>query len=181
MAKIALITLILLWWSWKDNNNDIPNIPPPLPTNATNIPDHSWNPSLLYSTVLLLWAAVCILASRSSSMTQACLGQGFLTQYLKALLDLNVHLVINHHMAMHYLQMIKLFGAVYAWWLFMFEQFNGMLKKVKINGKDGGWSEQTLLQNWVMTHLIYELLLSLPKDAHPLEQNMLQNVITTHV
>lgn len=82
---------------------------------------------------------------------------------------------------MHYLQMIKLFGADYAWWLFMFEQLNGMLKKVKINGKDGGWSEQTLLQNWVMTHLIYELLLSLPEDAHPLEQNMLQNVITTQV
>ena len=54
-----------------------------------------------------------------------------------------------------------------------------MLEKVKTNGRDGGWSEQTLLQNWVMTHLIYELFLFLPEDTHPWEWEMIQSVITT--
>lgn len=58
-------------------------------------------------------------------------------------------------------------------------QFNGMLEKGKTNGKNGGWSEQTLLWNWVMTHLINEHLLSLPEDAHSQEWEMIQSVITT--
>lgn len=80
---------------------------------------------------------------------------------------------------MHYLRMIKLFGPVYGWWLFDFERFNGMLERVKTNGKDGGRSEQTLLRNWVMTHLVYELLLALPENAHPLERKLIESVITT--
>ena len=54
-----------------------------------------------------------------------------------------------------------------------------MLEKVKTNGKDGGRSEQTLLQNWIMTHLTYELLILLPENAHPWEWDMVQLVITT--
>ena len=65
--------------------------------------------------------AIYASASREISMTQACLGQTFLTKYIKALLALKVHLIINHHMAMHYLRMIKLFGPIYSWWLFAFE------------------------------------------------------------
>lgn len=177
--RLLTITPILLWWSWKNDDDEILNVPPPIPPNATQIPEHSRNPSLIYSAVLLLCVAVRILASREISMTQARLGQTFLTEYIKALLALKVHLVINHHMAMHYLRMIKLFGPVYGWWLFAFERFNGMLEKVKTNGKDGGRSEQTLLRNWLMTHLTYELLLLLPEDAHPRERDMVQLVITT--
>ena len=54
-----------------------------------------------------------------------------------------------------------------------------MLEKMKTNRKDGGRSEQTLLQNWIMTHLTHELLLLLPEDAHPWEWDMVQLVITT--
>ena len=74
---------------------------------------------ILVSYTLLLCVAVRILASREISMTKAHLGHTFLTEYM-ALLALKVHLV-NHHMAMHYLRMIKLFGPVYGWWLFAFE------------------------------------------------------------
>lgn len=93
------------------------------------------------------------------------------------MLALGVHLVINHHMSIHYVEMIKLFGPVYGWWLFAFERFNGMLERVKTNGRDGGRAELTLLRSWVMTHLIYELLLGLPEDAHPLERETINQTI----
>ena len=37
-----------------------------------------------------------------------------------------------------------------------------MLERVKTNGKDGGRAKLTLMRNWIMTHLVYDLLLSLP-------------------
>ena len=97
--------------TWKNNSDDIPNTPPPIPPNVTQVPEHSQNPSLIY-------AAVHILASRSISMTQTHLRQTFLTEYVKVLLELQVHLVINHHIAMHYLKMIKPFGPVHSWCLY---------------------------------------------------------------
>ena len=39
--------------------------------------------------------------------------------------------------------------------------------------------ELTLMQNWVQTHLVYELLLSLPPTAHPKERDMLERIIKT--
>lgn len=33
--------------------------------------------------------------------------------------------------------------------------------------------------NWIMTHLVYNLLLSLPEKTHPLEQKFLTQIIKT--
>jgi len=70
-----------------------------------------------------------------------------------------------------------MFGPVYAWWLFAFERFNGMMEKVKHNGHDGGVMELTLLRNWVQTQLIFELLASLPAETHQIERQMLERRI----
>lgn len=169
---------MLLWWTWKDNTDSIPDSAPPVPPNTRELPDHSRNQRDLYGAILLLCAGVRMLASRSISMAQARTGQAFLCEYSKALLRLHVHLVPNHHMSVHYAKMIKCFGPVYSWWLFAFERFNGMLKRVNTNGKDGGRAELTLMRSWVMTHLIYELLIGLPEDAHPLEKEVIKQVIT---
>jgi hypothetical protein len=171
------ITPVLLWFSWKDANDEIPNAAPLLPQNAKTIPVHSRNCLLIYNVVLLLCAGVRILASRSITMAQARIGQEFLRQYCLRCLGLGIHLVISHHLAMHYEDIIKLFGPVYSWWLFAFERFNGMLEKVNHNGHDGGRIELTLLRNWVQTHLIYEYLISLPPDAHDLERKFLDQLI----
>lgn len=52
-----------------------------------------------------------------------------------------------------------------------------MLEKVNHNGHDGGRMELTLVRNWVQTHLIYELLLALPDDSHPLERQLIECII----
>jgi hypothetical protein len=110
-------------------------------------------------------------------MAQAKTGQEFLLQYCRLLKRLNIHTTINHHLSMHYLKFIKLFGPIYGWWLFAFERFNGMLEKVKHNGHDGGRMELTLMRQWVMTHLIYEYLLALPEDAPELECTFIDRII----
>ncbi|KAG1809542.1 hypothetical protein EV424DRAFT_1282325, partial [Suillus variegatus] len=50
-------------------------------------------------------------------------------------------LTINHHASTHIDEMIRKVGPVYAWWLFAFERFNGMLNRVHHNGHDGGRME----------------------------------------
>lgn len=175
--RLLSIIPVLLWWSWKDDDNQIPDSTPPLPPNPKAIPEHSRNYLSLYNAILLLCAGIRILASRTITMAQAHVGQEFLRQYCLRCLDLGIHLVINHHLAMHYEDMIKLFGPIYGWWLFAFERFNGMLEKVNHNGHDGGRMELTLLRNWVQTHLIYKYLISLPADAHDFERKFLDDLI----
>ncbi|EIW77947.1 hypothetical protein CONPUDRAFT_61597 [Coniophora puteana RWD-64-598 SS2] len=124
-------------------------------------------------------AAVRILSSREISMSQARTGQSFLAQYCQRLLALDIRLRPNHHAAMHTADIIQLFGPVYAWWLFAFERFNGMLERVKHNGHDGGQMELTLMRAWVQTHLIYEYLVHLPPNAHEVEHKALDTIIKT--
>jgi hypothetical protein len=54
-----------------------------------------------------------------------------------------------------------------------------MLEKVKLNGHNGGHMELTLMCNWVMTHLIYEYILTLPDDAHELKKSYIDRIIKT--
>ncbi|KAG1737090.1 uncharacterized protein EDB91DRAFT_1249737 [Suillus paluster] len=163
--RILKITPVILWWSWRDANDELPDSEPPLPPN-TVAPDFLRNCRLLHQAILHLCMGVRILASHSISMAQAHTGQSFLAHYCLECLQLRIPLTINHQASMHTAAMIKKCGPVYGWWLFAFERFNGMLERVQHNGHDGGWIELTLLRNWVQTHLIYEYLLALPADTH---------------
>ncbi|KAG2055668.1 hypothetical protein BDR06DRAFT_989036 [Suillus hirtellus] len=140
--------LVILWWAWRDANDEIPDTKPPLPPN-TVAPDFSRNCRSLYQAILFLCTGVRILTSRTISMAQARTGQSFLAHYCLECLQLRIPLTINHQALMHTADMIKKFGPVYAWWLFAFEWFNGMLECVHHNGHDGGQIELTLLWNWV--------------------------------
>ncbi|KII92119.1 hypothetical protein PLICRDRAFT_461608 [Plicaturopsis crispa FD-325 SS-3] len=176
--RLLAITPVILWHTWTRGPHDaIPLGAPPIPANAARNPGHSRNYRAIYSAILLLCTGVRILASRKISLAQARIGQDFLSQYCRTLQALGIHMTINHHLAMHYLKFIKLFGPVYAWWLFAFERFNGMLEKVKHNGHDGGRMELTLMRQWVMTHLLYEYLLALPVIGDPTERNYIDQII----
>ncbi|RDB30064.1 hypothetical protein Hypma_014106 [Hypsizygus marmoreus] len=163
--RLLTITPVILWWAWRDANDEIPFGEPPLPPTAKFIPQHSRNYRSIYGAVLKLCTGIQILASRAISMARGESGQDFLAQYCRNLKALGIHTTINHHLSMHYTKFLKLFGPVYGWWLFAFERFNGMLEKVKHNGHDRGRMELTLMRHWVMTHLLYEYLTALPDDA----------------
>ena len=112
-------------------------------------------------------------------MGQMKAGHEYCVQYCHCLLMLKCLLTINHHLSMHFASMIKWFGPLYGWWIFPFEQYNGMLKCVNINGNDNGKIELTMLQSWVQGHLFYDLLLHLPEEASPHEQVLLDKIIKT--
>ncbi|KAI0044241.1 hypothetical protein FA95DRAFT_1497378 [Auriscalpium vulgare] len=177
--RLLTVAPVILWYSWKDDRDDIPDTEPPVSANEVITTTHSRRRKSLYDTMLLLCAGVRLLSTKRISMAQAKAGQVYLSTYCQRLLLLGVTLTINHHLAMHFARMIKIFGPVYAWWLFAFERFNGMLEKVNLNGHDGGRMELTMLRNWTQAHLIYELLLELPADCSPHERSLLDNIIGT--
>jgi hypothetical protein len=95
---------------------------------------HPGNCHATYAATLKMCAGFHILASWAISMACGQVGQDFLDQYCLALKQLGNHTMIDHHLSCHYLKFIKGFGPVYGWWLYVFEWFNGMLEKVKLNG-----------------------------------------------
>lgn len=91
-------------------------------------------------------------------MDEVQYGHQFLRWCCQEMVALGVHLVPNFHYAMHYPQFFRLFGPVYAWWLFAHERFNGELEKVNLNGHASGEMELSLMRNWITKHRLYELV-----------------------
>ena len=149
---------VLLWEVWRGTTNEIPDTEPPMPPNSKRVIKHSHSPLKIYQAALYLCCAIRILACKTITRNQAQAGQDSLQLHSQLLIRLGAKLHINHHSSLHYLAQIKLFGPVYAWWLFAFERFNGLLEKIRHNGHDGGAMEVTLLRNWVQTHRFYELV-----------------------
>ncbi|KAG1855659.1 hypothetical protein DFJ58DRAFT_841087 [Suillus subalutaceus] len=151
--RLLTITPVLLWWSWKDENDDIPDAEPPQSPNM-QAPEFSRNCQRIYDAVLLLCAAVHLFTTQSISMSQARIGQSFLSQYCLQLPRAQLHIA----------DMIKAYGPVYSCWLFAFEHFNGMLERVNNNGHGRltlmchwneipgcGWLKWICLQTWDCT------------------------------
>ncbi|EAU86909.2 hypothetical protein CC1G_10800 [Coprinopsis cinerea okayama7 len=177
--RLLTVSPVVLWAAWKDHTDTIPDTEPRLGPNQTLKTTHCRRLKTLYDVIILLCTAVRLLSTKVISMNQAFQGQRYLAAYCQRLLQLGAHLSPNHHFAMHLADMIKLFGPVYGWWLYAFERFNGLLKRVKTNGHDGGRVELTLMRNWLLAHLLYELSLHLPDDASPFERALLNDIINS--
>ncbi|KAM6493648.1 hypothetical protein JOM56_010009 [Amanita muscaria] len=177
--RLLTVSPIILWHVWKDQHDTIPDTEPPSAPNEKLTSHHSRKRKSMYDTVLLLCCAVRLLSNRRITMGQAKAGHEYLVQYCRRLLMLKCPLTINHHLCMHLASMVKRFGPVYGWWLFPFERYNGMLKRVNTNGHDNGEMERTMLRNWVQGHLFYDLFLHLPDDASPHEQAILDKIVNT--
>ncbi|KAH9849688.1 hypothetical protein C2E23DRAFT_736978 [Lenzites betulinus] len=135
----------MLWLCWRDSDDRISRTAPAVPGNAKTTPVFIRNLKEIYDIFIYASVAERILASESISMEEE-------------MLRLGIHLVPNHHLAMHYPVVFRLFGPVYAWWLYAQERFNGEQERVNHNGKAGGEMELTLLRNWVGKHRFYELV-----------------------
>jgi len=107
---------------------------------------------------LYLSIAERILASRTITISDVRRGQRYLRLFCEIALRLRVQLKPNHHLAMHYEIIFKRFGPCYAWWLFAFERFNGILEEVNLNGHAGGEMELTLLRHWILKQRLNELV-----------------------
>ncbi|KDQ21303.1 hypothetical protein BOTBODRAFT_40142 [Botryobasidium botryosum FD-172 SS1] len=142
---------------WGNEDDAIPSQAPKVPANAKKKPTWIRNLSRIYGALLMLCVAARILSSKAISVDTARRGIDSLRRYCLALLALKIHLVPNHHVAMHYLPWFKAFGPVYGWWLFAFERFNGILERVKTNNHANGEMELTLVRYWVQYHRLYEL------------------------
>ncbi|KAE9404137.1 hypothetical protein BT96DRAFT_955712 [Gymnopus androsaceus JB14] len=175
--RLLTVTPVLLWIASRNPDDTIPDTEPAVSPNERITTTHSRRRLSLYKAVLFLCVAVRLLATKKNSVDQANAGQTYFAHYCLALLALGVELTVNHHLAMHFSWMIKIYGPVYSWWLFAFERFNGLLEKMKNNGHDGGRVELTILRNWVQTHLLYEYLLALPDDASDYEQSLVDRII----
>ncbi|EIW73972.1 hypothetical protein CONPUDRAFT_160538 [Coniophora puteana RWD-64-598 SS2] len=167
----------VLWVCWRNTRGEIISTAPPIPPN----PKHhtTWRRDIrqIYRLVLYLAIAERILARHSISIADVDRGQGYIQLYCQGLQALGVSLTVNHHMAMHYSEILQRYGPVYACWLFGFERFNGLLEKVNLNGHGGGEMEYSLVRDWVEKQRLYELAVSLPEDASERERELVERII----
>ncbi|KAL7282470.1 hypothetical protein ACG7TL_003941 [Trametes sanguinea] len=171
------ITPTILWLIWRDQNDKIRLSAPPIPAQSNSPPGFRRSLSEIYKYMLYLSTAERLLARKAITLEIVRRGQRYLRKYCLGLLDLGVHLVINHHMAMHYERVFPAFGPAYGWWLFGFERCNGDQENVNHNGHDGGEMELTLMRNWVSRHRLHELLVSAPETFTPKERDLINHYL----
>ena len=157
-GPFASVMPIIFFICWRDNHDRIPATTTPVhhaakpPADIDRCLDH------VYQLCLLLSTAVHLFTSCAVTLSDVDRAQLLLKLYCLQSLCMKIHLKPNHHLAMHYCLFFQLFGLVYAWWLFAFERFNGLLEKVNLNGHAGGVMELTLMQAWLKRHRLYELV-----------------------
>ena len=156
--RFASIMPIIFWLCWRDENDKIPSAIAPLHHAANDPVDIDRRLDRVYQLCLLVSTGVRLLTSRAIAMSEVHRGQIQLKLYCLQSIRMRIKMRPNHHLAMHYSLFFQLFGPVYAWWLFAFERFNGLLEKVKLNGHANGVMELTLMRAWLERHRLYELV-----------------------
>jgi hypothetical protein len=103
-----------------------------------------WNPfthpdlnNFLDLVICVRWATM-----RAVSQTHLDIVDFHLKRYLETVVSLYSQIVIhpNNHLTMHLTECIRNFGPVHGWWSFPFERFNGILQRIKNNGKFGEYT-----------------------------------------
>jgi hypothetical protein len=155
--RLLTILPVVLWFVWRDNLDKIPAGAPRVPTDAKQKPTFVRCRKKLYDALLLLCTASSLLSCWNVALSSLHRGQTLLQWYCQALLRLKVPLSPNHHWAMHYEVIFRRFGPAYAWWVYAYERFNGLLQKVNLNYHEGEM-ESTLMRFWVRMHRLYELV-----------------------
>ncbi|KAJ7120571.1 hypothetical protein C8R43DRAFT_1136739 [Mycena crocata] len=179
--RLCRVQPVLLFLAWRESHTDnISSTAPKIPPQSTSRPKFRRNTSEIYKLGLYLSVVESILAAKSITIYDAERAQRYLQMFCQGCLRLGIPLKPNHHLAMHYLPIFIRFGPAYAWWLFAFERFNGILEKVNLNGHAGGEMELTLLRDWILKQRVHELVASLPPDASPQEKKLIARLSTEH-
>ncbi|KII96111.1 hypothetical protein PLICRDRAFT_98402 [Plicaturopsis crispa FD-325 SS-3] len=111
-----------------------------------------------YTNVLRFCAGIRILITQSITPNEAERGQTFFTQAFESWATMNCHLKPSQHTSTHILEFLMSLGPAYAWWVFAYERFIGILGKMNTNGKRGGEMEATVMRGWWELILCQELV-----------------------
>lgn len=86
-----------------------------------------------------LVVAVLIATKRSTSAQQQSSYTSRMEAYLNGVLKLfpDISIVPNHHLALHLVDFLALWGPPHGWWSFPFERYNGILKSFPTNFRFG--------------------------------------------
>lgn len=103
------------------------------------VPNASKEHKAYLDNFLELVTAVRWATMRSTSERHIQIIQHNLRQYLQSLVKLfSPHVLkVNHHLSLHLVECLHLFGPVHGWWAFPFERYNGMLARTNTNDKEG--------------------------------------------
>ncbi|KAI0654528.1 hypothetical protein C8Q70DRAFT_925535 [Cubamyces menziesii] len=89
---------------------------------------------LLLDNFVHLVTAVDLATRRSMNPERAKAFDHHMLLYLQGLRDIFSHeLVPNHHLSLHLISCLLLFGPVHGWWAYPFERYNGLLASLNIN------------------------------------------------
>ncbi|KAI9061951.1 hypothetical protein FKP32DRAFT_1612691 [Trametes sanguinea] len=83
-----------------------------------------------------LVAAVDLATRRTMFVERAQAFDYHMLEYLRGIrLLYNAELVANHHLSLHLIDCLLLFGPTLAWWAFPFERYNGLLQRLNTNSR----------------------------------------------
>ncbi|KAI0364056.1 hypothetical protein BV20DRAFT_957023 [Pilatotrama ljubarskyi] len=89
---------------------------------------------LLLDNFVHLVTAVDLATRRSMNEERAKAFDHHMLKYLQGLRDIFAHeLVPNHHLSLHLMACLMMFGPVHGWWAYPFERYNGLLQSLNIN------------------------------------------------
>ncbi|CUA70797.1 U3 small nucleolar RNA-associated protein 6 homolog [Rhizoctonia solani] len=173
--RLISILPIALWISWRNEVDEIPNAAPPVPAQVSKKPTFTRNLPEIWECVVYLTASIRLFTSWIAYRPDIERAQSYMAYYCQGLLRLLVRLQPNHHYALHLLQYFDAYGPCYAWWLFPYERFNGILEDVELNGHSDDM-DTSLARWWIRTHLLHNYLESLPDNASDEERSVLDQL-----
>lgn len=93
---------------------------------------------LLLDNFIHLVTAVDLATRRTMDKDRAAAFDDHMLKYLQGLRDIFSHeLVPNHHLSLHLVTCLLMFGPVNGWWAFPFERYNGLLQSLNTNNMPG--------------------------------------------
>ncbi|KAI9062804.1 hypothetical protein FKP32DRAFT_1551532, partial [Trametes sanguinea] len=99
-------------------------------------PSASSDEKLALTNFLHLVAAVDLATRYTMSAERAHRFDYHMLEYIRGIRSLyGAKLVTNHHLSLHLVDCLLLFGPTWAWWSFPFERYNGLLQKLNTNHK----------------------------------------------
>ncbi|KDN33733.1 hypothetical protein RSAG8_13176, partial [Rhizoctonia solani AG-8 WAC10335] len=173
--RLISILPLVLWISWRNGNDEIVSNAPPVPAQVSKKPAFTRDILEIWECVVYLTASIRLFTSWIAYRPDIERAQSYMAYYCQRLRRLSVRLQPNHHFALHLLQYFDAYGPCYAWWLFPFERFNGILEDIELNGHPDDM-DTTLARWWIRTHLLHNYLEGLPENASAEEQNVLNQL-----